>query len=367
MLLANDSSYTYHLRRELIEQLIADGHSVLVVCERLLCYQELEALGCRQIAMQTERHGKKPLRDVALFLSYAKLIRSEKPDVVLTFNIKPNVYGGLACRLLGVSYLTNVTGLGVAVEQPGALQRLTIWLYQLGIARAACVFFQNTENEQFFFNRKILSAKAHFRLLPGSGVNLKFYEAMPYPAGETTHFLFVARIMKEKGIDLYLHAASRIRRQYQNTVFHVCGACDAPEYIGILRAAEQAGTILYHGEQVSMLPFFESAHCIVHPSYYPEGMSNVLLEAAASARPIITTNRSGCREIVAHGTSGYLVPIQEEDALVEAIERFLNLPWEAKRSMGLAGRTKVEQEFDRRIVVEAYQQEINRAGFRERA
>lgn len=365
MILANDSSYTYHLRRELILQLIADGHAVCVVCEQLLCGKELEALGCRQIAIRTERHGTNPIRDFALCATYLRLMRSEKPDVVLTFNIKPNVYGGLASRLLGVSYITNVTGLGVAVERPGPVQMLTIALYRCGLARAACVFFQNEENERFFRRRNIISAHARFDLLPGSGVNLRLYEAMPYPSGETTHFLFVARIMKEKGIDLYLHAASRIQTRFRNTAFHICGACDEPEYAAILREAEQDGTIRYHGEQTDMRPFFELAHCVVHPSYYPEGMSNVLLEAAACARPIITTNRSGCRETVEDGTSGYLVPIRDEEALVAAIERFLALSWEEKQNMGRAGREKVEREFDRGIVVKAYRQEIRRATRRE--
>jgi galacturonosyltransferase len=313
------------------------------------------------ITLAPERHGKNPLRDAGLLLSYLRLLRAEKPDVVLTFNIKPNIYGGLACRLRNVPYLVNVTGLGVAVEVPGRLQTLTTWLYARGVKRAACVLFQNAENEQFFRRRGMLLNRTPSRLLPGSGVNLERFLPLPYPSGEVTRFLLVARIMQEKGIDLYLNAARRIRQHARNTEFHICGACDAPEYAAILRAEAKAGTILYHGEQPDMRPFFQMAHCVVHPSYYPEGMSNVLLEAAASARPIVATDRSGCREVVADGRSGFLIPVRNEDALTQTLEHFLALSREEQQRMGLEGRAKVEREFDRAIVVDAYRQEIARA------
>ena len=198
-------------------------------------------------------------------------------------------------------------------------------------------------------------------MLPGSGVSLKQHRFMPYPnSDDTIHFLFIARILKEKGIDLYLHAAEQICRSHKNVVFHICGLCDDSNYIKRLLEAEKNGFVIYHGEQKNMAPFFEKAHCIVHPSYYPEGMSNVLLEAAAHGRPIITTNRAGCRETVNDGKSGYIIPIKDEDALVNALEKFLSLSWEQKRDMGLAGRKKIEREFDRQLVVKAYIEEIEK-------
>lgn len=232
---------------------------------------------------------------------------------------------------------------------------------KIGVAGAECIFFQNEENKQFFETHRMIRKGTRTKLLPGSGVSLKMHKAMPYPAEDgQINFLFIARIMKEKGIDLYLGAAKRIYEKHKNVMFHICGLCDDEKYNGLLKEAEKDGYILYHGEQKNMIPFFEMAHCIVHPSYYPEGMSNVLLEAAAHCRPIITTDRSGCRETVEDGKTGFVIPIKDEDALAEALERFLAMSWEQKRNMGLAGRAKIEREFDRQIVVQLYEEEVER-------
>ena len=217
---------------------------------------------------------------------------------------------------------------------------------------------QNEENEAFFRQRNMLGDKSKTVLLPGSGVNLQTHPVPPYPDGDTVHFLFVARVMKEKGIDQYLETAKVLHAERQDVVFHICGGCDDPVYEEILQQAHKDGIIEYHGQQKDMLPFWQQAACIVNPSYYPEGMSNVLLEAAACGRPIIVADRSGCRETVEHGKTGYLVPIQDTQAVIDAVRKFLNLSWEQRRNMGLAGRAKMEKEFDRQIVVEKYLEEI---------
>lgn len=358
MLLVNDTTYAYNLRKEVIERLVAEGYEVVVVCTLLLLQEELKALGCRLIGVVTGRHGTNPAEDMKLFAQYLNILRREKPDTVLTYNIKPNVYGGMACRLLGIRYMPNVTGLGTAVEFPGKLQMLTTRLYKWGVAGAECVFFQNSENERFFRERKMLNRKSRSVLLPGSGVNLKQHPPKPYSPSETVNFLFIARIMKEKGIDLYLACAKAIHERYPNTLFHICGMCDDEAYIDVLKRAEAEGYIKYHGEQEDMVPFFTMAHCIVHPSYYPEGMSNVLLEAASSARPIVATDRSGCRETVDDGRTGFVVPVRDEGALISAVDRFMQMSWDERREMGLAGRRKMEKEFDRQIVVRLVVNEV---------
>ena len=358
ILLANDTTYVYNLRKEVIQKLIEEGYEVVAVCELRLLREELQALGCRLISLDTGRHGTNPAADLALFVKYLKILRQEKPDIVLSYNIKPNVYGGMACRMLGIRYMPNITGLGTAVENPGKLQMLTTRLYKLGVAGAECVFFQNSENEQFFRDRNMLGRKSRTILLPGSGVSLKKHEAKPYPQDDTVNFLYIARVMKEKGIDLYLAAAKEIHDRYPDTMFHICGMCDDKEYLRILEKAETDGYIKYHGEQKDMVPFFTMAHCVVHPSYYPEGMSNVLLEAAASARPIVATDRSGCRETVDHGRSGFVVPVKDEAALIDALDQFMQMTWDERCAMGLAGRKKMENKFDRQIVVKMVVDEV---------
>ena len=362
LVLANDTTYAFNLRDELLERLVSDGNEVVVASQPLLYQEELKGMGCRLIDIETNRHGKNPLSDLGLLSKFKKILKAEKPDIVLTYNIKPNVYGGMACKSLKIRYIPNITGLGTAVEYPGMMQKITTRLYKSGVAGASCIMFQNDENQAFFAEHKMLKPGVRTRLLPGSGVNLNKHKAMPYPENtDTINFLFIARVLKEKGIDLYLNGAKRIYEKHKNVVFHICGLCDDESYLGLLKEAEKSGYIKYHGQQKDMIPFFEMAHCIVHPSYYPEGMSNVLLEAAAHCRPIIATDRSGCRETVDDKKSGFIVPIKDEDALVDALEAFLAMPYEQKREMGLAGRAKIEKEFDRQFVVGAYLEEIESA------
>ena len=355
-LIANDSTYTYNLRKEIIAKLLEDGYEVEVIGEILLFREELLRMGCSLINVATGRHGTNPFADLLLLERYYSILRKSKPDIVLTYNIKPNVYGGIACSILGIPYYPNITGLGTAVENPGKLQAITIQLYKLGVSKAACVFFQNSENQEFFRKHSMLGKQSRTRLLPGSGVNLEKHKLLHYPKGDIVNFLFVSRILKEKGIDLYLAAA---RKYYsKKIIFHVCGMCDSPEYVDIIKQADVSGTIKYHGQQKDIKPFFEMCDCLVHPSWYPEGMSNVLQEAAATGRPIITTNRSGCRELVDDGKTGYVVSIKDEKALIDAIGKFLKLSDIEKEQMGLAGRKKMEREFDRKIVVDAYMKEL---------
>lgn len=201
--------------------------------------------------------------------------------------------------------------------------------------------------------------KGEYELLPGSGVNLDRFPIREYPDDENgvLRFAFISRIMKEKGIDYYLAAAKVIRKKYPKTEFHVCGFCEA-EYEGKLNEYNDNGIVIYHGMIRDVAEFLENIHCVIHPTYYPEGLSNVLLEASASGRPIITTDRSGCREVVNDGVNGYMIPCRNEKKLIEVIDKFLHLSNNERKAMGLAGREKVEKEFDRKIVTEAYMKEV---------
>lgn len=277
---------------------------------------------------------------------------------MLTYTIKPNVYGGMACRMERVPYITNITGLGSAIENGGIMQRIGLFLYKTSLKKASCVFFQNKENQQFFRSMRVI--ENNDRLIPGSGVNLNEYKLLDYPPDDKIHFLFIARIMKEKGIEQYLDAAKHIREKYQNTVFHILGFCEEA-YENRLKDMEDSGLIKYHGMQNDVRDFHQISHCTIHPTYYPEGMSNVLLESAACGRPVITTNRSGCREIVDDTINGYIVEQQNSQDLIDQIEKFIALDYEIKKKMGLASREKVEKEFDKKIVVKAYLDEIKKA------
>ena len=357
-ILINDTTYAYNLRKEIIQRFIAEGCEVYVVGEILLFRKELREMGCRLIGLETGRHGTNPFADLRLMLAYRQILKKVKPDAVLTYNIKPNSYGGMACAMLHIPCYPNITGLGTPVENPGKLQKLAIALYRTGVRKADCVFFQNSENVEFFKAHKMLSPQSRIRLLPGSGVNLETHPEFPYPEGDKIRFLFVARIMKEKGIDLFLAAARQIMSERNDCEFHICGMCDDGNYTKILEDEQAKDIVLYHGQQKNMVPHYEKCSCLLYPSYYPEGMSNVLLEAAASGRPLIVADRSGCREIVNDGETGYIVPVNDEQATIEAVHRFLSLTDEERKAMGHIGREKVEREFDRRLVVDAYMEEV---------
>lgn len=356
VILVNDTTILYNHRFEVVRGLVQAGHQVKIVAQMEHFVQEFGSLGCTLIPLTVNRHQKNPFNDLKVLYTYYKLLKVSNPDVVLTYNIKPNVYGGMACQLLGLTYMPNITGLGTAVEYPGMLQKITVLLYKLGMRKARTIFFQNTANRAFFEEHGILRKSTKAVLLPGSGVNLTKHLPMPYPNAQETHFLFVARILKEKGIDMYLTAAKKFSGS--KVKFHICGPFDSPGYQEKVKAAVQAGTVLYHGQQKNMKPFFEQCACLLHPSWYPEGMSNVLLETAASARPAITTNRAGCREVVEDGKTGFIVPVQDESAFLRAVEKFLALPWEERKQMGLNARARVEKEFDRQLVVDAYVKEL---------
>lgn len=359
VLLANDTTYTYNLRLALIKELIKRKYEVYIVAEILKFKDELESIGCHLINIDIGRHGTNPLSDFKLMKKYKKILKEIKPDYVLSYNIKPNVYGGMACKSLETKFMPNITGLGTALEYPGIMQKLTVFLNKIGLKKASVVFFQNSENMSFFQKNKILSKKTKMVLLPGSGVDLEKHKLMDYQNDKTIRFLFIARIMKDKGIDIYLETAKKIKEKYPNTEFHICGYCDDDKYNEILKLYEKDKIIIYHGEQKNMIPFFEMAHCIVHPSYYPEGMSNVLLEAAAHGRPIICTDRSGCRETVEDNVTGFIVPIKNTNKVIESVEKIIKMTYKERKQMGISGRKKIEKEFDRDIVVKKYLKEVN--------
>ncbi len=354
LILANSDAGLYKFRRELVVELLKENE-VFISLPDGEYIKELVDLGCKFVDTKVDRRGTNPITDLKLTFLYKKIIGRIKPDVVLSYTIKPNIYGGIICRFAKIPYMPNVTGLGTAVEGGGLLQNVAVVLYRFAFKDAYCIFFQNNENADFMNGKGIVKGKQ--TIIPGSGVNLDYFRKLEYPEDETVNFLFISRVMQQKGIDQYLEAAEQIRSEYPNTRFHVLGSCEEA-YEDKLAEMQEKGIIQYHGMQKDIRGFQKISHCTIHPTYYPEGMSNVLLESAACGRPIITTNRSGCREIVDDGINGYVVEQQNSRDLIEKVRLFLNLNHDEKIKMGLAGRTKVEKYFDRRIVVENYMQEI---------
>lgn len=357
LILANNDVGLYKFRRELIEELVKT-HEVYMCLPDGAFISELVKIGAHFIpCTMLERHGMNPFKELKLISFYHNILKRYKPNIVLTYTIKPNIYGGMMCTRMKIPYIVNVTGLGTAVENKSVLQFATLRLYKMGIQGAQKIFFQNEENKEFMEQHGIV--KENYEVIPGSGVNLERFPLLPYPDDEVIRFAFISRIMKEKGIDQYLEAAESIKAQYSNTEFHVCGFCEK-EYEGKLSELNENGTVIYHGMVNDISGFLKNIHCVIHPTYYPEGMSNVLLEACASGRPIITTDRAGCREVVDDGVNGYIVIPKNSLDLENKIRIFLELTYKEKEKLGNNGRNKVENEFDRRIVVRKYLQEVGK-------
>ncbi len=356
LIISNNIGGLYRFRREVIEAFIQNGCEVMISTPDAKLKEHFTNLGCQFITTNFERKGKNPFEQLSLIRFYRKIIKRHQPDVVLSYTVKPNILGGMACRMCHVPLMANVTGLGTSVETSGWKEKLMVGLLKMGMGKAKVIFFQNEENLSFFQKYKISEAKQI--LIPGSGVNLTYNSVQDYPPVSPLRFVFISRLRKEKGIMQYLQAAKRLKEKYSDVEFHVVGPSEE-DFVKILQDYQDQGVVIYHGWVMDTRPILKDMHCTVHPSYYPEGMSNVLLESCAAGRPIITTDKSGCREVVEHGKTGYMVKQKNVDDLVEKMEAFIQLPYDTKKEMGLAARKKVEREFDRNIVISAYINEIN--------
>lgn len=368
LILTNYANGLWLFRKELLLAFLEEGHTVYVSLPPDENVDKLRSLRCggravRIIETPFERRGNNPARDLKLFLDYRRLLKQYQPGAVLTYTIKPNLYGGLACRLGHVPYLCNVTGLGTAIEDGGALSRILLRFYKISMKKAERVFFQNAKNREFMNRHGI--AVHNSRLLPGSGVNLCEHTFSPYPLEtEGIIFLAVIRIMRDKGIDEYLEAARvMMRRQAETDVqirFWLAGEYEEEsraQYEPVIRELEDSGIIRYFGHIDNVGEVMAQSHVIVHPSYH-EGLSNVLLEAAACGRPVLASRISGCEETFCEGESGFGFAVKSADALVQAMEKVLALSGEERERMGRAGRKWAEDHFDRNIVLQAYRDEL---------
>lgn len=351
LILANSCGGLCDFRDQFLDKL-AKQCTVAVSVPDDVKKEELEARKFQVYKTPINRRGINPIEDLKLCLSYGKLMKRVKPDMVITYTIKPNIYGGLCAAVLRIPCIATITGLGGAFDKKGPFLRLIILLYRIGLRKDACVFFQNEENREIFRKYGIHGKKD--RLVMGSGVNLTRHPYEPYPQGEETHFLFVGRVMKERGIMEYLEAAGRL---HSDTVFFdIMGYCDE-DYQDMLDDLERQGVIRQIGFRTMVHPYLAAASAIVVASFH-EGMSNALLEAAATGRPVIASRISGCLEAFEEGRTGFGFTPGNADELAEAMEKFLALSVEERGRMGLAGRRKMEAEFDREKIADAYMEEV---------
>lgn len=348
LILANNDVGLYKFRKELIEELLKDNQ-VFISLPNGEYIKELVNMGCKFINTEVDRRGINPFTDLRLFAAYNRIIQKVKPDLVITYTIKPNIYGGLISRIRNTKYAVNITGLGTAFQKEGILKKIILAMYKVSLKKAKVVFFENEENRNIFVKNKLVSENKACEL-NGAGVNLEDYPFTPYPEeSNDIRFLFIGRVMKEKGIDDFLEAAQRVKVDNENIQFNIVGPQEE-EYTDKLIMLQNKGIINYYGYQKDVRPFIEKAHCYVLPSYH-EGMANTLLECGAMGRPLITSNISGCREALVDNESGYLVNVKDSDDLYYKFKVFIELPYEEKLKMGKRSREHIKYLFDKKKIV----------------
>lgn len=347
-----------NFREGLICELLLQGYEVICVAPADNYSQRLRDWGCTVIDLPMQAQGTNPWQDFLLFWRYRQLLKQLRPIAYLSWTIKPNIYGGLAARSLGIPQFANVSGLGSTFLGGGWLAKLTQQLYRLAFARAATVFFQNADDAALFTEQGLVTA-TQVGLLPGSGVNLAHFTVVPRPEpeGRPFRFLFIARLLRDKGVLEFLEASRLLRQQGIAVECQCLGAVDANNPTAIRREEVEAwqaeGLIRYLGITEDVRPFIAQADCVVLPSYR-EGTPRTLLESAAMGRPLIATDVPGCRDVVDHGVNGLLCEARSGAALAEIMVTMYKQSDAHWQAMAEASRVKVEREFSEHRVIDAY-------------
>lgn len=359
LIVGNNDVGLYNFRSELIQRLLSLEYEVHFTVPYGEKVELLTGLGAVYHRIDLNRRGTSFKEDFLLLKAYKKVMKEVKPCAVITYTIKPNIYASLMATALKIPHIATVTGLGTAMQGTGGKVMILRMLYKYGIRKCNFVFFQNQENERFFLENGIVSNAAIVRV-PGSGVNTAYYDRSFHAAEsrqDGTTFLYIARVMRDKGIEEYLEAASAVKKEHPQARFQILGYYDDADYQERVEQLAADGVIEYLGVSNDTRVQMAQADCIVLPSYH-EGMSNVLLEGASFELPLITTDICGCKEAVEDGVTGFLCGVRDSQSLTEAMKRFLLLSEKQREEMGRLGREKMIREFERRLVVDRYMEAV---------
>lgn len=359
---ANASWYLWNFRRNLMYALKKDGHEIMVLSSR---DEYTDRIANEFSYLETKflnRSGMNPLRDALLFFEYLFLYRKHKPDMVLNFTIKPNIYSSLACWLLHIPSISTITGLGYVFEKKGFIQWISIFLYKISISHNRFVVFQNYEHQELFIAKKIV-AERNTVIIAGSGIDTERFFPASFPVRNhgTVSFVMIARLLRDKGMYEFIEASKIIKKKYPDTVITVVGGLDAKNPSSVsqqeLDMWTSEGAVTFVGNVEDVRPYLVASDVAVLPSYH-EGLSKSLIEAMAMQRPIIATDIPGCRPLIDQGVNGLLIPVKNVTALMSAMEKCIIMSREQLAQMGRMGRNKVLEVFDEKIIIEAYKKLI---------
>jgi glycosyltransferase involved in cell wall biosynthesis len=357
-LVCNTAWSLYHFRLALAHALQDAGHDVWAVSPVDDFVERLTQHGVRHLPVPMDRKGTNPMADGLLTCRLFRLFRRYRPDVILAYRAKPNIYCSLAARPLGIPVVNTITGLGSAFSERSALVPVVEVLYRLALRRSARVVFHNEDDLQRFVRRRVVSPPVVERVA-GSGVSLQRFSPAPKRSNRDRFvFLFVARLLRDKGIGEYVEAARRLRDRALPVECQVLGYFDPgnPAAISVdqMEAWSAEGVVRYLGATEAVEQVMRDADCVVLPSYYREGLPRTLIEAAAMGKPLITADSPGCREVVLHGENGFLCRPRDAADLAEKMATMLELPEEVRAEMGRRNREKACREYDERIIVGRY-------------
>ncbi|EJL6404086.1 TPA: glycosyltransferase family 4 protein [Vibrio parahaemolyticus] len=362
---SNTSWYLYNFRKNTILALLNEGYRVVAVSPEDEYSEKLKSLGANYQHIYIDQGGANPLKDIVTFFSFVNLYRKIKPDVVLNFTPKNNIYSTLAGCLFGAKAINNIAGLGMVFIHENIKAKLARFLYKVSQPKAHTIFFQNEDDREIFRKYDLASMEITARV-PGSGVDLSRFKIAPSPDDGVTRFLLIARMLYDKGIGHYVEAARDLRAKHGSKVeFRLLGFLDVNNPSAVskqeMQAWEDEGIISYLGVSDSVEKEIAEADCVVLPSFYREGVPKSLLEACALGKPIVTTDNVGCRETVEDGLNGFLCEPRSTSSLINKLERMITLTYERRLAMGQQSRVKVEKEFDEQIVINRYLQAVKSA------
>ena len=358
LLLSNHFITLFAFRKELIAELVNHGYEVYLSLPEAEDNDYFIKQGCKVIDTPIDRRGVNPINDLKLLSFYKRIIPEINPAIVLSFTIKPNIYGSMATNKKGYKQICNITGTGATFLKKNYVSEISKILYRLSVKNTYKVYFQNKSNRDFFIKNKMIGD--NFELIPGSGCNLVGHQYSEMPTDDEVRFIYIGRVMQVKGIDDYYKAAAEIKGKNKNVVFYIAGFNEEKVYQDLVCEYEKNGIVKYLGFRKDINDWIKRCHCTILPSYGGEGVPNVLLESAAMGRACIGSNIPGTNDVIDDGVNGYLYRAGNADDLVDKIEKFIVLPYSQKDNMGKAGRQRIERFFDRRIVVKKYLDEIER-------
>lgn len=356
LFLANNTVGLYRFRKELLKKLVSQDHDVYVSLPRDENIDDIEKLGCKVIKTDIDRRGVNPINDIKLLWQYKRIMNDVKPDFIFSYTIKPNIYGSMISNLLGYKQVCNITGTGATFLKTSFVSVIAKYLYKVSVKYSYKVFFQNSSDRDLFVKNGMVTN--NWDMLPGSGCNLEEHKLVEMPSDEVIKFIFIGRVMQLKGIDEYLACAKAIKEKYENVKFYIAGWNEEEKYKEIVSEYEQKGYVEYLGFRKDIGDWIAKCHCTILPSHGGEGVPNVMLESAATGRVCIGSSIAGTVDVIEDGVTGYIFKSKDYKSLVEKVEKFIKLSFEEKKAMGLAGRKKVEAEFDRQIVVDKYMDEL---------